>query len=52
MKPVASIIMCCLLAVAFAGTIAGDDTLIIICRAEKIAEDLMEKFTRMVRGVS
>lgn len=34
------------------GTIAGDDTIMIICRAEKIAEDLMEKFTRMVRGVS
>ena len=34
------------------GTIAGDDALMIICRAEKIAEDLMEKFTRMVRGVS
>ena len=34
------------------GTIAGDDAIMIICRAEKIAEDLMEKFTRMVRGVS
>lgn len=34
------------------GTIAGDNTLMIVCRAEKIAEDLMEKFTRMVRGVS
>lgn len=34
------------------GTIAGDDTIMIVCRAEKIAEDLMEKFTRMVRGVS
>jgi transcriptional regulator of arginine metabolism len=34
------------------GTIAGDDTIMVICRAEKIAEDLMEKFTRMVRGVS
>lgn len=34
------------------GSIAGDDTVMIICRAEKIAEDLMEKFTRMVRGVS
>lgn len=34
------------------GTIAGDNTLMIICRAEKIAEDLMEKFTRVVRGVS
>lgn len=34
------------------GTIAGDDTILIICRAEKIAEDLMDKFLRMVRGVS
>jgi transcriptional regulator, ArgR family len=34
------------------GTIAGDNTLMIVCRAEKIAEELMEKFTRMVRGVS
>ncbi len=34
------------------GCIAGDDTIMIICRAEKIAEDLMEKFTRVVRGVS
>ena len=34
------------------GTIAGDDTMLVICRAEKIAEDLMDKFTRMVRGVS
>ena len=33
------------------GTIAGDNTLMIVCRAEKIAEDLMERFTRMVRGV-
>ncbi len=34
------------------GTIAGDDTILIICRAEKIAEDLMEKILRMVRGVT
>lgn len=34
------------------GTIAGDDTMMVVCRAEKIAEDLMEKLTRMVRGVS
>ncbi|HOK42281.1 MAG TPA: arginine repressor [Thermoclostridium caenicola] len=34
------------------GTIAGDNTLMIVCRAEKIAEELMEKFTRMVKGVS
>lgn len=34
------------------GTIAGDDTIMVVCRAEKIAEDLMDKITRMVRGVS
>lgn len=34
------------------GTIAGDNTLMIVCRAEKIAEELMEKFNRMVKGVS
>lgn len=34
------------------GTIAGDDTMMVVCRAEKIAEDLMDKITRMVRGVS
>lgn len=34
------------------GTIAGDDTIMIVCRAEKIAEELMEKFTRLVKGVS
>ncbi len=34
------------------GTIAGDDTLMMVCRAEKIAEDLMDKLTRIVRGVS
>jgi len=32
------------------GTIAGDDTMLVICRAEKIAEDLMDKLTRIVRG--
>ena len=34
------------------GTIAGDDSILVICRAEKIAEELMDKLTRMVRGVS
>ena len=34
------------------GTIAGDDTVMAVCRAAKIAEDLMDKRTRMVRGVS
>jgi len=34
------------------GTIAGDDTVMVVCRAEKIAEDLMDKITRMVGGVS
>ena len=32
------------------GTIAGDDCLMIVCRAERFAEELMERFTRMVRG--
>ena len=32
------------------GTIAGDDTMLVICRAEKIAEDLMDKLTHIVRG--
>ena len=31
------------------GTIAGDDTIMIICRAEKIAEKLVEKFNRLVK---
>lgn len=29
------------------GTIAGDDTLMIVCRAEKIAEDICNKFNQM-----
>lgn len=32
-----------------AGTIAGDDTLIIICRAEKIAEKLADRLNRATR---
>jgi len=32
------------------GTIAGDDTIMIICRAEKYAEELMERFNKTVRG--
>lgn len=31
------------------GTIAGDDTIMIVCRAEKIAEDLVNKFNRMAK---
>lgn len=31
------------------GTIAGDDTIMIICRAEKIAEELVNKFNKMAR---
>lgn len=31
------------------GTIAGDDTIMIVCRAEKIAEELVNKFNRMVK---
>ena len=30
------------------GTIAGDDTIMIVCRAEKIAEELVNKFNRML----
>ena len=31
------------------GTIAGDDTMMIICRAEKIAEELVNKFNKMAK---
>ena len=31
------------------GTIAGDDTIMIICRAEKIAEELVNKFNKMAK---
>ncbi|MCX7710371.1 MAG: arginine repressor [Clostridia bacterium] len=31
------------------GTIAGDDTIMIVCRAEKIAEELVNKFNRMAK---
>jgi transcriptional regulator of arginine metabolism len=31
------------------GTIAGDDTIIIVCRAESIAEDLVNKFNKMAK---
>ncbi len=30
------------------GSIAGDDTLIIVCRAEKIAEEIVDKFNKMI----
>ncbi|WP_024831192.1 arginine repressor [Ruminiclostridium josui] len=32
------------------GTIAGDDTLIMVCRAEKIAEDIVNKFNKMIKS--
>lgn len=32
------------------GSIAGDDTVMIICRAEKIAEELVNKFNKMTKG--
>jgi len=32
------------------GTIAGDDTIMIICRAEKIAEDLVNRFNKMIKS--
>ncbi|AUG57876.1 arginine repressor [Acetivibrio saccincola] len=31
------------------GTIAGDDTIMIVCRAEKIAEELVDRFTRLAK---
>lgn len=31
------------------GCIAGDDTIMIVCRAEKIAESLVDKFTKMAQ---
>lgn len=31
------------------GTIAGDDTIMIICRVEKIAEELVNKFNKMAK---
>ena len=31
------------------GTIAGDDTIMVVCRAEKIAEELVNKLNRMIK---
>lgn len=31
------------------GTIAGDDTLLMVCRAEKIAEEIVNKFNKMIK---
>jgi transcriptional regulator of arginine metabolism len=31
------------------GTIAGDDTIMIVCRAEKIAEEMVNKFNKMMK---
>jgi transcriptional regulator of arginine metabolism len=31
------------------GTIAGDDTIMIVCRAEKIAYDIVNKFNKMAK---
>jgi transcriptional regulator of arginine metabolism len=31
------------------GTIAGDDTIMIVCRAERIAEELVNKFNGMIK---
>jgi len=31
------------------GTIAGDDTLIMVCRAEKIAEEIVNKLNKMIK---
>ena len=35
--------------VEIVGTIAGDDTIMIVCRAEKIAEELVNRFNRMLK---
>lgn len=32
------------------GTIAGDDTIMVVTRAERIAEELQEKFTMLAKG--
>ena len=34
------------------GSIAGDDTVMIICRAEKIAEELVNKFNKLAKSNS
>lgn len=31
------------------GTIAGDDTIMVVCRAEKIAEELVDKLNKMIK---
>jgi transcriptional regulator of arginine metabolism len=31
------------------GTIAGDDTIMVVCRAEKIAEELVNRLSKMIR---
>ncbi|OGO80088.1 MAG: arginine repressor [Clostridiales bacterium GWC2_40_7] len=31
------------------GTIAGDDTIMVVCRAERIAEELVNKLNRMIK---
>ena len=31
------------------GTIAGDDTLMVVCRAERIAEELVERLNRLIK---
>ncbi len=31
------------------GTIAGDDTIMVVCRAEKIAEELVNKLSKMIK---
>ncbi|MFZ5988855.1 MAG: arginine repressor [Bacillota bacterium] len=34
------------------GSIAGDDTVMIVCRAEKIAEELVDKFNKLAKTSS
>lgn len=31
------------------GTIAGDDTIMVVCRAEKIAEEMVNKLSKMIK---
>jgi len=32
------------------GTIAGDDTIMVVCKAERFAEDIVNKFSKIIQG--
>lgn len=34
------------------GTIAGDDTIMVVTRAERIAEEMQERFTSLLKGIN